>query len=384
MLDAFGDGPVAATAAYLHVPFCFHKCHYCDFYSFVEPEGDDRQEAFVERIEEELQTVSQRLTGSLASVFIGGGTPTLLRAPLLARMLEAVRTYLPLQDNAEWTVECNPETIDLTTARILFDSGVNRASVGCQSFQPAQLKMLERQHDPANVKRAVDHLRSVGLNAINLDLIFGVPGSTLASWSDDLAQAIALEPEHLSCYGLQYEPNTPLTKKLNLGRLERLDDEIEARQFEHTCARLSEAGFAHYEISNFALPNGASRHNLAYWRNENWLAFGPSAAGHLDGTRWRNVARLGTWLAHRPWAPVQDLERLGGSKRAGERLMMGLRLRCGMTRAELETILAPNDERWFTLHRAVGDGLMEWRSDCLRFTDSGILLADTVLIDLID
>ena len=221
-------------------PSVSHKCHYCDFYSIVD--SLDRQEAFVERIEEELSLVGPRIAEPLASVFIGGGTPTLLRIDLLARLLAVVGRHLPLAGECEWTVEANPETVDEAVACTLRAGGVTRASIGCQSFHPELLAMLERHHDPENVPRAVDHLRTAGFKSINLDLIMGIPGSSLEQWCEDLEAALALGPQHLSCYGLQYEPNTPLTKKLQLGRVQRIDDAIEASMYEHTCKRLTEAG----------------------------------------------------------------------------------------------------------------------------------------------
>jgi len=190
----------------------------------------------------------------------------------------------------------------------------------------------------------------------------GIPSSTLKLRREDLDAALKLEPEHLSCYGLQYEHNTPLTRKLESGRIQRIEKELEAEMYEHTYERLEEAGFAHYEISNWARLGEECRHNLLYWRGGNWLAFGPSASGHLDGTRWRITPRLGSWLEQVPWAKVEDLEHLDKATRARGRLMLELRLCEGIAQHELVEVLAdadPGGQRERVLGRAGAEGLIE-------------------------
>ena len=375
---------LVADAAYVHVPFCFHKCHYCDFYSIVD--SRDRQEAFVEAMVDELRLIGSRVQGRLRAVFIGGGTPTLLEPRHLGTLLKAIRTHLPLEKDLEWTVEANPETVDEAIAGTLADGGVNRISIGCQSFRPHLLEALERHHDPDNVRRSVELLRSAGIEDFNLDLIHGIPGSTLAHWEQDLEDAIALGPRHLSCYGLQYEPNTPMTVKLELGRIQRVDEEVEAMMYEHTRSRLSELGFRHYEISNWAHPGSECRHNLVYWRSGNWLAFGPSASGHVDGMRWKNVPRLGDWLSEAADTPVVDLEQVETSRRVGEFLMLEFRLLEGLSRTRLDELLRASDpggRRREAIMRALEEGILVDRDDRIRLSDRGMLLADSLLSELI-
>lgn len=381
-------GTTAFRGAYVHVPFCFHKCHYCDFYSFVDSEG--RQPAYVERLERELDAARPWVTRPLQTIFVGGGTPTLLQPSLLARALRAVRDRLPLADDLEWTVEANPETVTDEVAATLVAGGVNRVSLGAQSFHPHLLKSLERWHDPASVGRAVGRLRAAGVRRINLDLIFGIPGGSLAEWHGDLDQALALEPEHVSCYGLTYEPNTAMTRRLAQGEFARAPEELEAEMYASACERLAAAGLGQYEISNWARAGEACRHNLLYWRNEDWLAFGPSASGHASGLRWKNVPRLGDWLARGPWSPVVDVERVGDDARVGERLMMGLRLREGVPQAEMAELLAMGrrgEARRRVLDEARAEGLVEAfdgpRGPAVRFTARGQLLADSVLCKLV-
>jgi oxygen-independent coproporphyrinogen-3 oxidase len=196
------------------VPFCFHKCHYCDFYSFVAREG--RSGDYLAQLARDVDWTLARVEGEIDTVFVGGGTPTLLTADELRAFTAQVRRF-PLAAGFEWTVEANPETIDLEKARVLAAAGVNRVSIGAQSFDPRHLKTLERWHDPANVARAAGFLREAGIANFNIDLIFGIPGQTLAEWREDLARALAIGPEHLSCYGLTYEQNTAMTKRLERG-----------------------------------------------------------------------------------------------------------------------------------------------------------------------
>ena len=384
---AAGERP-RPRGAYLHVPFCRHKCHYCDFYSFVDTQ--DRQEAFVERLERELDAAAGLIDAetTISTVFIGGGTPTLLRPPLLARMLAAVRRSLPLapEPQLEWTVEANPETVDRAIADVLVAGGVNRTSLGAQSFTPGSLAALERDHRIESVATAVGHLRAAGISNLNLDLIFGVPGSTLASWAFDLDRALELQPTHLSAYGLTYEPNTPLAVKESRGEVDAVEEDLEAAMYEHACDRLGLAGFERYEISNWAKPGRACRHNLLYWRNESWLAFGPSASGHLAGLRFKVVPRLGEWIeSSDPW-PLSEWEQLDVSGTFGEELMLGLRLVEGIERAWLDEGLRGFDadgSRRRAIEAAFADGRLEEAGDRVRLTPRGTLLANTLLAELV-
>lgn len=398
--------------AYLHVPFCRHKCHYCDFYSFVD--HDDRHGAFVRRLGEEIEIVASRWTRPLRTIFVGGGTPTMLAPALWRDMLRAIHRHLPLVPGGEFTVEANPETVTPELAEVLVDGGVTRMSLGAQSFEPRHLAMLERHHDPASVERSVEILRRAGIREINIDLIFGIPGKapggipgkapggipgravggapgqTLDEWQRDLDRALALGTDHLSAYGLTYEPNTAMTHRMRMGEFEPIDDGVEAAMFEATIDRLAAAGFEHYEISNYARRDALGarycRHNLGYWRNLDWWAFGPSASGHVRGVRWKNVPRLGDWLDASPWPPVVDVERLDERGTSGERLMLGLRLMEGMAIDDVERLLELGDDapdRAAAFHRHVGRGLLERRGSRWALTRAGILLANEVVGELV-
>lgn len=377
-------------SAYLHVPFCFHKCHYCDFYSFVD--SRDQQPAFVARLIDELAFAAGRLVGNppltrgFDTIFIGGGTPTLLRPDLWTDLLAAIHRWLPPQPDCEFTVEANPETVTDQLAAQLVAGGVNRFSVGAQSFHPQHLKTLERWHEPASVARAMDHFRAAGVRNLNLDLIFAIPGQSLSDWMQDLDAALAHGPTHLSCYSLMYEPNTALTKRMQAGDVQPADNDLEAAMYEATIDRLADAGFTHYEISNWALPGHECQHNLRYWTNADWWAFGPSASGHVQGVRWKNVPRLGDYLAISSAPPITDVEELDVDGRIGEQLMLGLRLLQGIHADDMQRFLSVGNrahERQTAIARHVDARLLHWQSDRLALTRKGLLLADSVLAELI-
>lgn len=369
--------------AYVHVPFCFHKCHYCDFYSIV---GDSEgQVAFVNRLVGEIEFVGAHMNSPLSTIFIGGGTPTLLEGSLLTKMLESIASNLPLSDEVEWTVEANPETVTFDTAKRLADAGVNRVSIGSQSFNEDCLTSLERWHEPSTVQRSVEHLRRVGIDDINIDLIFAIPNQTLEIVRDDHLKAIALQPQHISSYALTYEPNTPLAIRERRGDICKTEEDIEARMYKESIHVLAAHGFEQYEISNYAKLGKACKHNLLYWNNGNWWPFGPAAAGHVSGRRWRNVPRLSQYIKGDGLPAVEDVELLSQCGQAGEALMMGLRLRDGMARDRVEALLEVEAGAWRTrvIASHIENGLLQWRENHLCLTSLGLMLGDTVVVALL-
>ncbi|MEL7472450.1 MAG: radical SAM family heme chaperone HemW, partial [Planctomycetota bacterium] len=264
-LGTIAPGGASPASLYIHVPFCFHKCHYCDFYSIVD--NRDRQEAFAQRLVCELRALA-RHAGPLRTIFVGGGTPTLLRRDLWSDLLQSIDTQFERTEDAEFTVECNPETADPALFDTLRTGGVNRLSIGAQSFNPTHLKSLERWHDPANVGRAIRMARQAGIERLSVDLIYAIPGQTLDEWDDDVRRALDLGVGHLSCYNLTYEPNTAMTKRLDRGEFVPTQEDIEIAMFERAAERAATAGLRRYEISNYAADAQACRHNLAYWRQE--------------------------------------------------------------------------------------------------------------------
>ncbi|MEX2219786.1 MAG: radical SAM family heme chaperone HemW [Phycisphaerales bacterium] len=343
--------PGRARSLYIHIPFCFHKCHYCDFYSLVDTR--DRQEPFVLRLERELAALAPWASGGpLDTIFVGGGTPSLLRVDLWERLLAALSGLFDLSamggGHGEFTVECNPETVTPALMATLAGGGVNRVSIGAQSFDPRHLKTLERWHDPENVGRAVELARSAGIARQSVDLIFAIPGQTLDDWSADLGRALALGTTHVSCYSLTYEPGTAMTARLKRGEFPRADEDLEVEMHRLTLARLRAAGLERYEVSNYARPGDEARHNLAYWRQEQWLAAGPAASAHVGGHRWKNIPRLDDYLGldDGGFAPITDHEPPDARRALAERIMTGLRLAEGLDSAAIlaaAAALAPDE-----------------------------------------
>ena len=371
-----------AEALYLHVPFCFHKCHYCDFYSIV---GNESQyESFVDQFIKELTIVGSKLD-EVTTIFMGGGTPTLFEEPLFAKMLNAVHTHIPRAETCEWTIEVNPETMTEEKANILVATGVNRVSIGAQSFDTTLLKSLERWHEPESVTRAVEFVTSAGIADFNLDLIHSIPGQTREQLLFDIEQATLLSPTHMSCYALTYEPNTPLRTRLERGDISRLSHDDEAAMFRLVREELVYRGYAQYEISNFAKPGHACKHNIAYWKNKNWWAIGPSASGHMNGRRWKNTPRISEYLKFDSLPSVTDVEVLNSNESAGESFMLGLRLVEGMEKVWVNELLEQSEGNWRTvvIEESIQKGYLEWFRDCLRFTEEGQCFADTVITALL-
>jgi oxygen-independent coproporphyrinogen-3 oxidase len=288
----------------------------------------------------------------------------------------------------EWTIEANPDTVTPIVADILAGSGVTRVSLGAQSFHAGSLKALERRHDPRNVQQAMERLRAVGIDDLSIDLIFAIPGQQrpLDIWKQDLEAALALSPTHLSCYGLTYEAGTPLRRRLDVGNVDRVPEEIEASMYEYTLERLEAAGFEQYEISNWSRPGHQCLHNLGYWRNANWWPLGPSASGHVNGRRWRNVPRLGPWLGGSGLSSIDSFEQLDADGRLGEVLMLGLRMNEGVHRRQVEaSVAAPKRgaARQAEITRGLESGLLCWLDDRLTLTPRGLLLADGVMAALL-
>lgn len=383
------EGPAPPRSLYIHVPFCFHKCHYCDFYSIVDTR--DRQEAFVTRLERELNALTPYAGAPLQTIFVGGGTPSLLRTDLWVRLLGALNRAFDLSaimaGAGEFTVECNPETVTPGLMHTLAAGGVNRVSVGAQSFNPTHLKTLERWHDPENVGRALELAAAAGIQRASIDLILGIPGQTLEDWSADLDRALALGVSHLSCYNLTYEPNTAMTARLRRGEFRPADEDLEIEMLALTLDRLRNAGFGRYEVSNYAHPGHEARHNLAYWRQEPWLAAGPAASGHYAGHRWKNIPRLDDYLEFddRGWAPITDHEPPDPARALRERIMTGLRLAEGIDAAAILDDAArlgadpARLERTAARHEASGH--LRIVNGRWALTDTGFLLADGIAAD---
>jgi oxygen-independent coproporphyrinogen-3 oxidase len=388
----------AVRSLYLHVPFCFHKCHYCDFYSLVDTR--DRQAAFTDRLIAELHALAPFAAGApLRTIFVGGGTPSLLAVEHWRRLLTTLDERFDLSDIrrglGEFTVECNPETVSPELMATLRSGGVDRVSVGAQSFNPAHLKTLERWHDPANVPKAIELAKAAGIPRQSMDLIFGIPGQTLADWESDLTTALSIGTEHLSCYNLTYEPNTAMTKRLELGHFIPAEEEVEVEMFHATLRHVRAAGMDRYEVSNFAKPGCESQHNLAYWRQEEWLAAGPSASGHVrladGGWRWKNVPRLDDYLAETAngLPPAIDVEPPDATRALVEKIMTGVRLAEGLDAAaaiaEADRLRPGSGQKLLAAaHVSIAAGELVDTRGRWSLTDEGWLVTNRVVLGLVE
>lgn len=387
VMGVFATNPEASDAAcglYVHIPFCETKCGYCDFYSVALKDRDPTP--LVERVIRELEERVARHPLPIGTVFCGGGTPTLLPLHDLAALLGTIQRVVSGEPLREFTVEANPATIDDAKARLLVASGVTRVSMGAQSFFASELESLERIHRVEDIPPSVDVLRRNGVSQINLDLIFGIPGQTLDTWSESLRRAVALGPDHLACYGLTYEPGTRLTAQRNHRRITPCDENLEADMFLLTKDLLDQEGYAQYEISNYAKPGCRSAHNINYWRNGPYIGVGPSAAGCVDHRRYRNVADVGGYirLIDSQGHAEAETELLDRSAILLETIMMQLRLTEGLSIASFRERVGADPVELFggTLARLEADGLVAQDHDHIALSRQGQLVADTVIQDL--
>jgi oxygen-independent coproporphyrinogen-3 oxidase len=364
-------------AAYVHVPFCRHRCGYCNFTLIAG--RDDLIDDYLRAIERELAALGE--PREVDTLFLGGGTPTQLPPDKLTSLIAKVRHWFPLTAGGEFSVEANPADINGQMLAMLSDQGVTRLSLGGQSFDAQKLQLLERDHAADRLRQAIE-LSKVALASVSLDLIFGVPGETLDVWMADLAEALSLAPDHLSTYGLTFERGTAFWSRLLEGELGRLDEEFEREMYLAAIDTLSDAGLQHYEVSNFARPGHRCRHNETYWAGDGYFAVGPGAARYVDGRREMNHRSTTTWLKRvlAGESPVAESETLSPEDRAREVLVFGLRRMDGVARGEfagrsgieIDALVGP------ALAALVEQGLLEDRDGRIRLSRAGLLVSDAI------
>jgi len=379
---------------YIHVPFCVRKCIYCDFYSVESstkpiasrlgraqsPDAD----RFLEALESEFRSLPAGFNPG--TVFIGGGTPTELSDSDFERLLRMVCSVVGSDVVTEFTCEANPGTLTSKKAEMMKSFGVNRVSIGVQSFHHENLEFLGRIHSGDDARAAVHMLRNAGISNLNIDLIFGIPGSSAEILRRDLEQIIELNPQHTSCYCLMFEPGTPLDDLRKRGYVREIPDEESLRQYALVRAIYEQAGYRQYEISNFAKPGFECRHNLLYWGGGEYIGVGPSAASHWHGTRYENVRSIRKYcdMLHQGESPRNSEERLDAETRARETLVFALRRIDGISTAgflentgyEIGTLCG---DRVQTLER---EGYLEHQGDMLRLTEKGLYVSDAVFAEL--
>jgi oxygen-independent coproporphyrinogen-3 oxidase len=369
------------TSLYIHVPFCRAKCHYCDFGSHVLAGEAEELDGYVAALTQEIR---QSGPGRVATVYMGGGTPTVLPFSQCADIMEAVRRSFAILSGAEITIEANPGTVDLEAMSNLLSLGLTRLSLGVQSFNDSELSILGRIHTAGGAAEAFKMARAAGFDNINLDLIYGLPGQSLDSWRESLEQVLDLEPEHVSLYALSVEEGTPMARSIARGELRAPDPDLAADMYDLSQQSLGTAGYVHYEISNWArTASHQCRHNLAYWRNQTYLGMGAGAHSWAKGRRWANANEPGDYVARilSGRRPAEWEEEIEITLEMGETMMMGLRLleegvahdqfrrRFGVTLAEQYAL---------ELENLVGLGLLVDNGEQVRLSERGRLLGNQV------
>jgi putative oxygen-independent coproporphyrinogen III oxidase len=370
---------------YVHIPFCRHRCHYCDFNTYS---GQDALHgSYVDALVHHIDDVARRDFPPATSVFFGGGTPTMLAPASLARIFEAVRAGIGLTREAEVTVEVNPETVDAHSFEKLLAAGFNRVSIGVQSLVPHVLAGLGRTHSPERALAAIADARRAGIENINADLIYGSPWESTADWSASLEGIVAADVEHISAYALTVEEGTPLGTLVRTNRCPDVDPDVQAERHSVAEEVLGVAGFDRYEVSNWSRPGRACRHSMLYWCAGNYLGFGAGAHGHLDGRRSWSVRLPREFIARvDSGRPVEaGYEELSSDERAGEALMLGLRLTSGIDAGAFERrfgagALAARGPALASFHRR---GLIEMDRGRIRVAPHATLIANEVAAALL-
>ena len=374
---------------YIHIPFCRSRCIYCDFYSTTL--GRDTMISYAHALEQEMHRRRQYIKGTrVHTLYIGGGTPSLLPTEVLQGIFSSVDACFCLDDDAEVTIEANPDDVTPAWMESIRQTPVNRISMGAQTFSDRLLRFLGRRHDSRQTVNAVLACREAGITNISLDLIYGLPGQTMHDWQSDVEQALSLGITHLSAYALSYEEGTPLDKMLHKGDIQETDEELSRQMYNHLIAATRQAGFLHYEISNFALPGFHSRHNSSYWQGIPYLGLGAGAHSY-DGLRTRraNLSDIKSYIAACNDTPHEggstgdvphETEVLSNDERYDEFIMTRLRTSSGIPLDEL-----PSDDRNYCLEQAaphLAKNLLEVRNGHLCLTQEGIFTSNNIISDL--
>ena len=372
---------------YIHIPFCKRKCGYCDFLSF--PAGEEVMEAYVRALKNEIAAKGRDGRRTVDTVYFGGGTPSLLPVRMLADLLKTVAEAFSVTEDAEVTLECNPGTLEGKDTRVLFSGeaglAVNRCSLGAQSFDDAELELLGRIHRSEDTVRAVSALREAGAQNLSLDLISALPGQDREAAQRSVRSALALAPEHLSLYSLILEEGTPFYERY-AGQPGLLPPEETERAMYHDAQDLlASRGYRQYELSNFSLPGRESRHNLRYWKREDYLGFGLGAASMTGNVRWKNTGSLKVYLSCGGNAPLEDRHELTVKEQMEEFMFLGLRMSSGVSAAEFlkEFGVLPETEYKDAIGKHLANGLLRFENGRYFLSRRGMDLANYVMSDFL-
>ena len=372
---------------YIHIPYCIHKCGYCDFNSH--PIKQDEMDHYIDALVVEMKHYAKIYTNTniIKTIFLGGGTPTTLNPFQLERILKECVNEFTIASNAEITIEANPATVGIELMKSIRTMGYNRISIGVQSFDKAELKLLDRAHGPKEIHSTVDCARKAGFDNLSLDLMFAVPNQSLSSWENNLNKALEKNPEHLSTYNLTIEQGTAFSKLQSNGKLIMPDDDHQLELYKKTIERLTKKGFHHYEISNFAHRGKECKHNITYWENKNTLGLGAGASSYMNGTRFKNINLPAHYIRQvkEKKIAVEHSETLELRQAMGETIMLGLRLLQGISIHQFEKRFHIS---FINLFRNIISALKEKElviieKDYLRLSQKGLFWADSVTLEFI-
>jgi len=378
---------------YVHIPFCLAKCQYCDFTSYPGRSNEDK-DTYLQTLVKECQIYARMFRESsaygevsLESIYFGGGTPTCLTGGQLCFLLETIKESFPIQIGAEITVEGNPGTLDLPKLVDLYKGGFNRLSLGAQSFNLKELKLLGRIHTATETAQAFNWAREAGFTNIGLDLMYGLPGQALEHWQSNLQTALSFAPDHISLYQLKIEEGTPFYQRLSEGSLQEFPDDLAALMYEEAIRTLTGAGYLHYEISNFALPGRESRHNRLYWKNDCYIGIGAGASGYLPGVRYSNETVLDNYitLTNQGHRPVDSEENITTELQLFEAVFLGLRLVEGLDKESFFCRYGVRIEQIYgeTISRLKEQGLLQEDSLRIALSQKGLNLANLVFMEFL-
>ena len=368
---------------YLHIPYCLHKCGYCDFNSH--PENREEEEIYVSALMSEIDHYAQQLEGkTISTVFVGGGTPTLLPPENLDKILGSIKSHFNLSPDCEITIEANPATIKQENLAEIRSSGFNRISIGVQSFDTDELKLLERVHNVDEIHTTIDRARRAGFDNLSLDLMFGLPDQLPEKWMANLHKALEKNPDHISAYGLTIEPATAFFKLHDRGLLTLPSEETQLEMFQSTIETLQSAGYQQYEISNYARPGFECRHNLNYWDNGEYLGLGAGASSYLNGERFKNTALPSRYIrsVREDGAAVESTETLTPLHSMGETIMLGLRRLKGIAIEDFENRFQISFNKVYgkVIDPLLNEGLITINQNHMALSRKGLFLADSVIL----
>jgi len=370
------------SGIYVHIPFCRSRCIYCGFYSTTRLGLRTR---YVDALCREIELRKDYLHGTFSTVYIGGGTPSQLGAPLLRRLFYYIYKVYTVANDAEVTVECNPDDVTTAFAAELAQMPVNRVSMGVQTFSDERLRFLHRRHTAAQAAAAVENLRHAGITNISIDLMFGFPGQTMTQWQSDIRRALEIAPEHISAYSLMYEDGTPLKRMLDSRTIKPVDDRLSLAMYDALADSLAAAGYEHYEISNFARPGFRSRHNSSYWQQEPYIGIGAAAHSFDMRSRQWNTASLSDYIAAIEQGRIpMEREILDARTTYNDIVTTALRTAEGINTSYVEGRLGTIYKDHLEKESApfIARGLMRRDGDSLCLTRRGIYISDTIMSEL--